>query len=66
MDDAVEAAQHAFDTVWGLNAPGSVRSEHLWNLAKVMEKHKEELAALESLDNGKTATDINVDVLTTL
>ncbi|KAF9531514.1 NAD-dependent aldehyde dehydrogenase [Crepidotus variabilis] len=54
VDDAVVAAQKAFDTVWGLNAPGSVRSEHLWNLAKKMEEHQEELAALEALDNGKT------------
>jgi aldehyde dehydrogenase (NAD+) len=42
----------AFDTVWGLNAPGSKRSQLLWALADAMAKHKEELAALEALDNG--------------
>ncbi|KJA17654.1 hypothetical protein HYPSUDRAFT_46123 [Hypholoma sublateritium FD-334 SS-4] len=51
---AVAAAQKAFDTVWGLNASGSTRSELLWSLAKTMEKHQEELAAIEALDNGKT------------
>jgi len=54
VDIAVEAAQNAYDTVWGLNAPGSRRSRLLWTLADAMEKHKEELAALEALDNGKT------------
>jgi len=52
VDLAVDAAQKAFDTVWGLKAPGSVRSKLLWNLADAMERHKEELAALEALDNG--------------
>ena len=53
LELAVEAAQKAFDTVWGLNASGSLRSELLWNLAKAMEKHQEELAAIEALDNGE-------------
>lgn len=52
---AVQAAQKAFDTVWGLNASGSTRSELLWSLAKTMEKHQEELAAIEALDNGEEA-----------
>ncbi|KAJ2924338.1 hypothetical protein H1R20_g12754, partial [Candolleomyces eurysporus] len=54
VDLAVEAAQKAFDTAWGLNAPGSQRSELLWKLAQAMEKHHDELAAVEALDNGKT------------
>jgi aldehyde dehydrogenase (NAD+) len=54
VDLAVEAAQTAFDTVWGLNASGSARAEHLMRLAQTMEKYKNELAAIESLDNGKT------------
>jgi len=54
VDLAVDAAQKAFDTVWGLKAPGSMRSKLLWNLADAMERHKEELAALEALDNGAT------------
>ena len=52
VDIAVEAAQKAFETTWGLNAPGSVRSELLWKLAKLMERDSGELAAIEALDNG--------------
>ena len=52
MDIAVEAAQKAFETTWGLNASGSVRSDLLWKLAELMERDFDELAALEALDNG--------------
>ncbi|KDR73217.1 hypothetical protein GALMADRAFT_251806 [Galerina marginata CBS 339.88] len=54
VDIAVEAAQKAFDTAWGLKVAGAARSELLWKLAQTMEVHKEELAAIEALDNGKT------------
>ncbi|KAI0069864.1 Aldedh-domain-containing protein [Panus rudis PR-1116 ss-1] len=54
VDIAVKAAQKAFDTTWGLNAPGSVRAKFLSRLADIMEQHADELAAIESLDNGKT------------
>ena len=54
VDLAVDAAQKAYDTVWGLNVPGSLRSKLLHKLADTMEKYKEELAALEALDNGDT------------
>ncbi|KAF8897999.1 aldehyde dehydrogenase [Gymnopilus junonius] len=54
VDIAVEAAQKAFETVWGLNVGGLERSNLLWKLATAMESHKEELAAIEALDNGKT------------
>ena len=52
VDIAVEAAQKAFETTWGLNASGSVRSNLLWKLAELMERNLDELAALEALDNG--------------
>ena len=52
VDIAVEAAQKAFETTWGLNASGSVRSNLLWKLAELMERDLDELAALEALDNG--------------
>ena len=52
VDAAVDAAQKAFDTVWGLNAPGSQRSILLGKLAKLLEDNADELAALEALDNG--------------
>jgi aldehyde dehydrogenase (NAD+) len=53
VDIAVVAAQKAYDTTWGLNAPGSVRTGLLWKLAQLMERDALELAALEALDNGK-------------
>ncbi|KAF9219696.1 Aldedh-domain-containing protein [Gyrodon lividus] len=54
VDIAVDAAQKAFDSVWGLNTPGSQRSILLNKLAALMQEHADELAALEALDNGKT------------
>lgn len=48
-----QAAQKAYDTVWGLNTPGSERGRLLCKLADLMEENAEELAALESLNNGK-------------
>ena len=53
VNRAVEAAEHASDTVWGLNSNGSERGKLLIKLAELMEEHADELAALESLDNGK-------------
>lgn len=55
VDLAVEAAQHAYDTVWGLNAPGLVRSSILWKLALLMEERATELSAIEVLNNGKSS-----------
>lgn len=54
VDRAVEAAQKAIDTTWGLNASGAQRAELLKNLGDLMVKHKDELSAIEALDNGKT------------
>ncbi|KAG2120168.1 aldehyde dehydrogenase [Suillus cothurnatus] len=54
VDLAVEAAQTAFDTTWGLHAPGAQRSILMSKLVALMEKNADELAALEALDNGKT------------
>ena len=54
VDLAVEVAQKAFDTTWGLNTPAVARGQLLYKLADLMEKNKAELAALEALDNGKT------------
>ncbi|RDB31085.1 Aldehyde dehydrogenase [Hypsizygus marmoreus] len=54
VDIAVIAAQKAVDTVWGLNASGAHRATLLNKLAALMEQNKDELSALEALDNGKT------------
>ncbi|KAG8220341.1 aldehyde dehydrogenase domain-containing protein [Butyriboletus roseoflavus] len=53
VDTAVDAAQKAFDTVWGLNTSGTQRGILLGKLAGLLEAHRDELAALESLNNGK-------------
>ena len=52
VDKAVVAARTAFKTCWGLNCPGSVRGELLNKYADLLEKHIDELAALEALDCG--------------
>lgn len=54
LDTAVKAAHKAFDTVWGLHASGHERSRRLAKLGDLMEQYSETLAALESLDNGKS------------
>ncbi|TEB19307.1 aldehyde dehydrogenase [Coprinellus micaceus] len=54
VDIAVQVAQKAYETSWGLNVPGLERANILWKLAQLMEANAQELAALESLDNGKT------------
>ena len=52
IDAAVKAARAAMNGPWGrMNASG--RGRLLNKLADAIEAHKEELAALESLDNGK-------------
>ena len=53
IDAAVKAARAALETgPWGrMNA--SERARLIYKLADAIESHKEELAALESLDNGK-------------
>ncbi|EMD41319.1 hypothetical protein CERSUDRAFT_120461 [Gelatoporia subvermispora B] len=54
VDIAVDAAQKAYDTVWGLNCPGNERARLLNKLADLLIEHSDEFAALEALDNGKT------------
>ncbi|PPR03693.1 hypothetical protein CVT24_007414 [Panaeolus cyanescens] len=53
IDAAVDAAQKAFKTSWGLHTPGTVRGKLLNKLADLLEKNLEAFAALESLDTGK-------------
>ncbi|KAI6135236.1 aldehyde dehydrogenase [Pisolithus thermaeus] len=53
LDLAVDAAEKAFETTWGLNCPGKKRGRLLSKLVSLMEEHAEELAALEALDSGK-------------
>src|SRR3954470_2712785 len=52
VDDAVRAAKAAFPA-WS-RTPAADRSNLLLKLADVIERNVEELARLESIDNGKT------------
>lgn len=53
IDLAVAAARSAFKTTWGKNVTGFERSKLLNKLADLIERDMQELAELESLNNGK-------------
>jgi aldehyde dehydrogenase (NAD+) len=53
VDKAVHAARRAFEHGPWRKLPASQRGRMLHRLADLIEKHADELAALESLDNGK-------------
>jgi aldehyde dehydrogenase (NAD+) len=57
VDAAVKAARQAFEAGPWRKMNGSDRARLLNKLADAVEAHKEELAALESLDNGKPISD---------
>jgi len=53
VDRAVRAARRAFESgPWGRLTP-SERGRIIWRIGDLVEEHAEELARLESLDNGK-------------
>ena len=47
VDRAVECAQKAFDTVWGLNTTGAERGKLMLKLAVAVEANIDEIAAIE-------------------
>src|SRR5262249_29953655 len=55
VDRAVEAARRAFDSKGGAwrTMSASERGRLIWRLADLVEQHIDELAELETLDNGK-------------
>jgi len=56
INRAVKAARHAFEEgAWPKTTP-SERGRMIWKLGDLVEKHLEEFAELESLDNGKPIT----------
>ncbi len=56
IDRAVAAARTAFDSgPWSKFSP-SERGKCMWRLADLLEKHSQEFAELETLDNGKPLT----------
>ena len=52
-DLAVAAARSAFKTTWGKNASGFERSRLLNKLADLIERDAQQLAEIETLNNGK-------------
>ena len=61
VDKAVEAAHEAFKT-WKKTTPKE-RSEILLKVADAIEKNKEKLAKIESMDNGKPIREtLNIDI----
>ena len=52
VDLAVSAAQHAYETSWGMKVPGFERGKLLIRLAELIEAHADHLAAIETLNNG--------------
>ncbi|KXN83709.1 Aldehyde dehydrogenase [Leucoagaricus sp. SymC.cos] len=53
IDRAVAAARDAFRTTWGKNVTGFERARLINKLADLVERDAQELAELESLNNGK-------------
>src|SRR5580700_5271428 len=51
IDDAVKAARAAFEGKWSSITPHQ-RSRYLYKLADLIEQNADQLAELESLDNG--------------
>lgn len=62
VDLAVKAARHAFEEGEWAQWPIAARAAFLNNFAANVEKHTEELAGLESLDNGKPLAAATLDV----
>ena len=52
IDRAVRAARRALEGDWGSMTP-SQRSKMIWRIGELIDEHTDELAQLESLDNGK-------------
>src|ERR1043166_734257 len=66
VDKAVKAARKAFEGPWS-KMSGAERGRLMYKLADLIEKNKEELARLETLDNGKPLRDsLNADVPLTI
>jgi phenylacetaldehyde dehydrogenase len=52
VDLAVKAARRAFEGPWSRVSPAD-RAKMMWRLADLIDKHGDELAEIESLNNGK-------------
>ena len=62
VDVAVQAAKHAFYDGGWWGTPAVERARLLFKLADKLEENSEELAKLESLDNGKPLREAQFDI----
>ena len=53
IDLAVASARKAFDSGKWTSVPNNEKGKIIWKIAELIDNHTEELAQLESLDNGK-------------
>jgi acyl-CoA reductase-like NAD-dependent aldehyde dehydrogenase len=61
VDRAVRAARGALEGAWGRTlAPD--RARVLWRMAEVLDAHKEDLARIESRDNGKAIRETRAEI----
>lgn len=65
VDRAAEAAHRAFyDGPWWNKFSASKRGQIVWRIGELIEQNREELAALDTLDNGKPISEtLNVDTV---
>ena len=61
VDRAVEVAWSAFDSTWADYSAGR-RQQVLTEIADIIEEHVDELARLETLDNGKPVSEATIDI----
>ena len=61
---AVEAARKAYKSSWGTKVPAFERGRLLSKLADIIEKNKDELAAIESIDCGESICSVE-DIVAT-
>ncbi|TDL31132.1 betaine-aldehyde dehydrogenase [Jeotgalibacillus sp. S-D1] len=59
---AIAAARKAFDNGEWKDTPGAERGRKVLRIAELIERDKEELAELETLDTGKTMTESRADM----
>jgi acyl-CoA reductase-like NAD-dependent aldehyde dehydrogenase len=62
VDAAVSAARKAFEGEWG-SISARERGRYLYKIAELLRKHKDELARIETIDNGKPISEtLNADL----
>ena len=62
VDLAVSAARKAFDSGKWSSLPNNEKGKIIWKIGDLIDEHNEELAQLESLDNGKPVAGGAADV----